>query len=224
MSETGQDDTPPSAVRRWLIPAVLGAGASIVLAMSAINAGWLGGSAVANDCIDRPALREALDAAAQGELAAFRATAEGANYDELSFLAPDGSETDMTDLRGKVLLVNFWATWCGPCKREMPALSALQTRYGGEDFDVITIDLDLGEDGPEKARRFLRDDMGIDNLPLYADPTMASFNVLKQRGVTFGLPTTLLLDAQGCEVGVLGGPAEWDTEDGHALIEAALAA
>ena len=161
-------------------------------------------------------------AAAHGELAGMVATVSGHGYDDLSFLDPQGAPTSLRALRGDVLLVNFWATWCIPCRIEMPALSALQTAYEGRGAKVVTINLDVGTDGPQKAAAFL-EEINTPNLPLYADPTLKSFEALRQRGAALGLPTTLLIGPDGCEWGVLQGPAEWNTPDGHRLVDAAIA-
>ncbi|MEX0627949.1 MAG: TlpA disulfide reductase family protein [Cucumibacter sp.] len=223
MTENRQQDGRPSW-RRWGIGMGLVAAATgIIAAILVSNGGWRAGSgAVAtSDCRANAGVYEAIDAAAQGELAALRATASGHSYDDLKFLDPAGAPTGLTAFRGEVLLVNFWASWCVPCRKEMPALSGLQTIYGERGLEVVTINLDIGEEGPEKGRAFM-EEIGLDNLPLYADPSLAIFDALRQRGVALGLPTTLLIGPDGCEWGVLQGPAEWDTPDGHRLVEAAL--
>ena len=124
----------------------------------------------------------------------------------------------IADFKGKALLVNFWASWCVPCREEMPALDALATKYNSDAFMVLPINLDIGEGGLEKAQAFL-DENSFANLPLYADNTFAAFERLKQQAVAVGLPATLVLDENGCELGVLQGPAHWDTPDGEAVVE-----
>jgi thiol-disulfide isomerase/thioredoxin len=151
-------------------------------------------------------------------LAAPLPTAEGRSFKDLAFVDAAGEAVTLAALSGKTLLVNFWATWCVPCREEMPALDAVSQKYGGADFEVVTINLDIGADGPEKAKRFL-DEEGLEHLPLYADPSFAAFERLKAAGVAIGLPASLLLDGDGCEIAVLQGPAEWDSEDGHKVIE-----
>jgi hypothetical protein len=101
----------------------------------------------------------------------------------------------------------------------MPALDRLQQAMGGKDFTVATINLDV--QNPERAKDFMAE-IGVANLPLYADPTMGVFNDLKRRGLAIGLPTTLLIDGKGCRIGIVEGPAEWDSLDAKALIAAAL--
>ncbi|NOZ32383.1 MAG: TlpA family protein disulfide reductase [Alphaproteobacteria bacterium] len=227
---TQANNTPPPPAkgrplmgRRLFGLGLGGAALGITAGLVAINGGFNAPGAAAGECVANAATSAAIDEAAKGQLAALIPANTARNYDHLDFNDPSGSQTSMSALRGDVLLVNFWASWCGPCRREMPALSALQARYGGRGFEIITINLDVGDDGLEKGRAFLRDDMKIDNLPLFADPTMESFNVLKTMGVALGLPATLLLDRNGCELAVLAGPAEWDTPDGHGVIEVAMA-
>jgi thiol-disulfide isomerase/thioredoxin len=108
-----------------------------------------------------------------------------------------------------------------PCREEMPALDAIATEYNSEKFMVLPINLDIGEGGLEKAKTFL-DEGQFQNLPLYADNTFAAFERLKREAVAIGLPATLLLDPEGCELAVLQGPAEWHSPDGKAVIEALI--
>jgi thiol-disulfide isomerase/thioredoxin len=143
------------------------------------------------------------------------------DFADLAFIDGDGNDRTLADFAGKKLLVNFWATWCAPCREEMPDLDALQTRYGGDDFEVVAISLDMGSDGPVAAQEFL-DEIGATNLALYADPSYKVFERLRNEAVTLGLPATLLLDEQACEIAILQGPAHWDTEDGYRVIEALL--
>ena len=136
---------------------------------------------------------------------------------------PGKTQLTDADLRGKgVVLVNFWASWCVPCREEMPALDALATKYNSDAFMVLPINLDIGEGGQEKAQAFL-DENSFANLPLYADNTFAAFERLKQQAVAVGLPATLVLDENGCELAVLQGPAHWDTPDGEAVVEQMIA-
>ena len=172
----------------------------------------------AGECPAQTAAAETLDAAAVGELAALNGTGEGRGYRSLTFKDVDGTDTSIAAFSGKRLLVNFWASWCVPCREEMPALDALATKYNSDAFMVLPINLDIGEGGLEKAQAFL-DENSFANLPLYADNTFAAFERLKQQAVAVGLPATLVLDENGCELGVLQGPAHWDTPDGEAVVQ-----
>jgi thiol-disulfide isomerase/thioredoxin len=117
------------------------------------------------------------------------------------------------------VLFNLWATWCVPCRKEMPALDALQARLGGPDFEVVAVNIDTRD--PEKPKRWLHE-VGIGHLAYYADPAAKTFQDLKAVGKAFGMPTTLLIDREGCELAALAGPAEWASGDAVKLIEAAL--
>jgi len=119
------------------------------------------------------------------------------------YLTEDGSRGDMEDFRGKVILVNVWATWCVPCREEMPTLDTLQAELGGDHFEVVALSIDRA--GSPVVRRFY-DEIGVTNLKMYVDQTMLSMTALR----AVGLPTTILIDAQGRELGRLVGPAEWD--------------
>lgn len=218
--ETANAKAPSRLWRLGVLTAVaVGIATALWWSNGGVTNNLFGGSG--GSCTADPAVRERIDQAAAGELAAFRATAEGRDHNDLRFQSPEGQTVGFAALPEKVRLVNFWASWCAPCRAEMPALSAIEEKFGGKNFEVTTINLDIGDDGIGKARQFIAE-TGTGNLPLYADQTFKSFDTLKQKGVAIGLPATLLLSPKGCEWGVLAGPAEWDTPDGHGLIEAAI--
>lgn len=162
---------------------------------------------------------EAVDAAARGEVAAILAANPPRSVRDLAFNAPDGSPMTLADLSGKTLLVNLWATWCAPCREEMPALNQLQKEMGSDTFEVVAVNVDTG--GDEKPMRFL-EETKVDALGYYRDSTLGLFNELKRRGLALGLPVTLLVDHEGCMIGHMNGPAEWASEDAKRLIEAAM--
>jgi thiol-disulfide isomerase/thioredoxin len=139
---------------------------------------------------------------------------------DLAFKGPEGQELKTADFKGKTVLLNLWATWCGPCREEMPALNALQKDMGDPGFEVVAVNIDTGSD--EKPKAFLAD-YGIDKLGYYRDSSMGIFNALKKEGLAFGLPVTLVMDKQGCLISAMNGPAAWDSPDGKALIAAAKA-
>lgn len=161
-----------------------------------------------------------LEASAQGDVAAMLAVEEPLQIPTHQFIAPDGSTKTIADFKGKVLLVNLWATWCAPCREEMPAISDLQAQKAGDDFDVLTINIDRG--GREKPEGFLNE-IGVDNLPLYQDASMGIFNNLKKEGIAFGLPVTMLLDENGFILASMNGPAHWSGDDAMNYIDAAIA-
>ena len=135
----------------------------------------------------------------------------------VAFQNADGQPLDLAGFKGKVVLLNLWATWCVPCRKEMPALDRLQAALGSSDFEVVALSIDRS--GVAGARKFL-DSIGIARLKLYADPSAKLANEFK----AVGLPTTILIDRQGREIGRLIGPAEWDDADAQTLIKTALVA
>ncbi|KKB07690.1 TlpA family protein disulfide reductase [Devosia chinhatensis] len=214
-------DTPapqPNHRRSWQLPVAIGVGG-----LGVAIAAWfyLGNAAQATSCPAQIAQAQIVDAAARGELAALNGTGEGRGYADMAFKDAAGTDMTIADFSGKALLVNFWASWCVPCREEMPALDAIATQYNSDRFMVLPINLDIGAGGQEKAQDFL-DEGAFDNLPLYADSTFAAFERLKREAVAVGLPATLLLDPDGCELAVLQGPAEWHSRDGEAVVEALI--
>jgi thiol-disulfide isomerase/thioredoxin len=127
----------------------------------------------------------------------------------------DGAETTLKAFRGRTVLVNFWATWCAPCLKELPSLDALQGELGGEDFTVVAVAAD--PKGPEAAQAFL-DKLGIENLTLSADPKLA---LVIATGGNPKLPLSILYDAEGREIGRLAGEADWASDEAKSLIRAA---
>ncbi len=121
----------------------------------------------------------------------------------LSFLDGKGQPTSLAAFRGKVVLLNIWATWCPPCVREMPTLNKLQKLLGGKEFAVVPLSVDRG--GLFAVKSFYQDNF-IDHLPIYVDPTT---KVLDQLDI-LGTPTTILIDKQGREVARTLGPQDWD--------------
>lgn len=211
---------PKKTARRLIAAAVL---AVVVVAIAASLYLYNAGSSTAAGCGPLPAAAKAVDAAAAGPLAAVQGTGKGRSYADLPFQDASGKPLTLADFEGKTLLVNFWASWCIPCRAEMPALDTLAQKLDGPDFMVLPINLDVGSSGIDKAKAFLASD-NIKTLPLYADPTLAALDRLKDSAVSLGLPTSLLLDRKACEVAVLQGPAAWDSTQGKGVIEALIAA
>ncbi|HWA19241.1 MAG TPA: TlpA disulfide reductase family protein [Devosia sp.] len=201
--------------RRVLAAAALSAVLAIAITFWVSNAGLLG----AAECVPQTAAAQKIDAAATGQLAALNGTGTGRGHSAMSFTDAAGKQFTLKDFAGKTLLVNFWASWCIPCRAEMPALNELAASENDDHFMVLPINLDIGEGGMDKARAFLAQG-NWPNLPLYADPTFESFKKLQTSAVAIGLPSTLLIDAKGCELAVLQGPAEWNSPDGIRVIDA----
>lgn len=155
-----------------------------------------------------------------GEVAAFLPAEKPLNLSELQFHDADGNLVTMGDLKGTKLL-NLWATWCAPCRKEMPHLDNLQRQAGGEDFNVIAVNMDRGE-GNQKPLEFL-EEIGVKDLAYFSDHTMKTFNDLRTKGKAPGLPSTILIGEDGCEIGTMFGPADWASPEAFELINAALA-
>ncbi len=203
------------------IAAVAGilAGAVAVYVRGSTHGNGAGDQASA-DCAGAVATAARLAPLVKGEVAAFRPVDKPDLVRNLAFQAPDGSATSLAAFAGKTVLVNLWATWCVPCRAEMPALDRLEGALGSDAFSVVAVNVD--QNNPERARDFLKE-IGVANLAFYADPSYAIFNELKKRGLALGLPTTILVDGKGCRIGSVEGPAEWDSEDAKALVSAAIA-
>ena len=172
-------------------------------------------------CAPALAAAKALAPLAKGEVAAFQPAEHPFSVKDLTFQNDTGETLDFGAFRGKSVLLNFWATWCVPCRAEMPALDRLAAARAGADFAVVAIDLDTSASANPK--KFLSE-IGVTHLPYYADQSTASYGVLRDSGHAVGLPTTLLIDANGCALGVMSGPAAWDSRDAGALIQAAIGA
>jgi thiol-disulfide isomerase/thioredoxin len=174
------------------------------------------------DAACRPAVEIAARIAplVHGEVAALTVAHAAFQVPDLTFKDAAGRDHALKDWRGRTVLLNLWATWCVPCRKEMPALDALQGELGGANFDVIAVNIDTRD--PEKPLAFLKD-VGIKRLAYYSDRSAHAFEDLKTAGKAFGMPTTLLIDRAGCEIGNMAGPAEWASADGVNLVRAAIA-
>ncbi|TBW33954.1 redoxin domain-containing protein [Siculibacillus lacustris] len=216
---TASQPEPAPRDRRRLAAVALVAG--VILGVGAVYAvGGFGGNAQdAGKCALDRALVDRLTARSIGEVAAFAPAAPSHALGDLAFAEPDGRPTTLAARRGRVVLLNLWATWCVPCRKEMPALDRLQSAVGSPDFEVVAVNLDQRD--PDKPRRF-RDETGIRALAAYADPSLGIFREMQKIGLAHGLPTTVLVSREGCELGSMAGPAEWDGADARALIGEAL--
>jgi thiol-disulfide isomerase/thioredoxin len=143
-------------------------------------------------------------AAAEG-FPGFEPTVPPATVPEIRFSDASGRALTLSDFRGKVVLLNFWATWCGPCVLEMPSLDRLQGLLGGSSFEVVALSLDRG--GAAVVTPFFAKH-GIVHLAQYLDTTTRSSAAFR----VSGLPTSVLIDASGREIGRVEGPAEWDSD------------
>jgi thiol-disulfide isomerase/thioredoxin len=197
--------------------------AVIVVAAAAGSAVLYGKAGAGKDeaalCPNAAAVAQRLAPLAKGEIAALSVDKYPSPAVDLSFNAPDGKKLNLVDFRGRNVLLNLWATWCVPCRAEMPALDRLQAKFGGPDFQVLAVNIDQVR--LDKPKAFFAD-TGVKNLDLYADPSGDAFEALKVAGKALGLPTSLLIDKDGCEIGVMAGPASWDSPDAEAALSALL--
>jgi thiol-disulfide isomerase/thioredoxin len=210
----------PAATRR--IPIAIGA----VLIGAVIGfAGIYGFSGLKRNAGGDAACRPAVDLArklaplAQGEVAALTMATSPLRLPDLAFEDAGGKPRKLSDWRGRTVLVNLWATWCVPCRREMPALDSLQTKLGGPNFEVVAVNIDTRD--PEKPKNFLKD-AHLARLDFFSDPKAKVFQELKAVGRALGMPTSVLVDGQGCEIATIAGPAEWGSDDAVKLITAAV--
>jgi thiol-disulfide isomerase/thioredoxin len=150
-----------------------------------------------------------------GSLDNYKAATELKAVPEIHFLDGAGKDRTLADFKGKVVVLNLWATWCTPCVAEMPTLEHLQQKMGENDVVVIALSIDRG--GVDTVREFF-DRVGVKALPVFVDPTMRAQSTLS----AFGLPTTIIIDRDGNERGRLLGPAEWDSDRAIDLIETAM--
>lgn len=163
---------------------------------------------------------KALAASATGQVAAMLPADPPVSLAPLAFNDPSAKPMTLADRAGKTVLLNLWATWCAPCREEMPALDALQKAKGSDKFEVMAVNVDTGDD--TKPKKFLSE-TNVATLAYYRENTLTLFEDLKQRGLALGLPVTLLIDAEGCLLAHMNGPAAWSSPDATRLIDAATA-
>lgn len=156
---------------------------------------------------------------ASGEVASLTMASKPRQMPDLAFLDGEGQPRKLSDWKGKTVLLNLWATWCVPCRTEMPALDRLQGKLGGDKFAVVAINIDTRDS--DKPKAFLKD-ANLTRLGNFHDEKASVFQELKSVGMAVGMPTSVLIDSQGCELGNMAGPAEWDSEDAIKLINAAV--
>jgi len=215
----------PSFAKKRLALVLAGGVAGVVVGLAGVygiatltrNVG--GDTAKDVTCLPAVEMARKLAPFARGEVAGVNVAKRPLKVPALAFQDAAGKPLTLDDWRGRTVLLNLWATWCVPCRKEMPALDALQQRLGGPGFEVVTINIDTRD--PDKPKAWLKE-VGITKLAYYADPAAKTFQDLKAIGRAFGMPTTLLIDPNGCEIGSIAGPAEWASDDAIKLIQAAL--
>ena len=157
----------------------------------------------------------ALEALREGLMKKLVFHAEPKPISDVAFTDPDGGIHNLTDYQGKYILVNFWATWCAPCRKEMPSLDRLQAELGGNNFAVVPIA--TGRNTLPGITKFF-DAAKVTHLPILLDPKQ---KLARNMGV-LGLPITMIIDPEGREIARLRGDAEWDTQSALAIINALI--
>ncbi|WP_018631646.1 TlpA family protein disulfide reductase [Neomegalonema perideroedes] len=207
----GEDGAAPAAQSAASAPSTASAAATPAAAPApalVVPAKWRG--------LDETARTE-LRALAAGPMARLIVHPETRPFWEKGFASETDAPMDLTDFRGRVTLLNFWATWCAPCRAEMPALDALQRELGGPDFHIAPLNIERG--GAEKSRAFFAE-IGVKDLPVYLDPR----STLAKEFAVLGLPVSVLLDREGREVARLTGDADWSSPEAQAVIRRLVAA
>jgi len=212
-------EQPLSTARRWRAMIALFAVAAVVTGAAIYGIGAMQGNADPA-CRASAELAKHLAPLARGEVAAINIADDPQKLPDLTFTDAGGQPHKLSDFKGRTVLLNLWATWCVPCRKEMPALDALQAKLGDDKFQVVAVNIDTRN--LDKPKAWL-DEVGIKRLGYFADPSAKVFQDLKAIGKALGMPTTLLVDPNGCELGTMAGPAEWASDDGLKLIEAAKA-
>jgi len=203
--------------RRMVLASIFGALAAIAAAAVLYETARPAGK-LASDCPAESArLAAKLAPMAKGELAALSVAAEPRRPEQFAFQREDGGKLTLADFRGRAVLLNLWATWCVPCRAEMPALDRLQAAKGGPGFEVVAVNVDTAR--LERRAAFL-DSIGVKALTRYADPSGDVFETLRKDGKALGLPVTLIVDKDGCEIGAVEGAVKWDSAQAEALVGA----
>lgn len=201
--------------RRSLI-ALAALGILFILAAVLYGRGGGAGNQAYAECAGSADISVKIARVAVGGVAALQAEKNPRPLPDFTFSGPNGP-TNRKDFLGKPYLLNVWATWCVPCREEMPALDALQGEKGGANFSVLALNMDTRN--VEKVPQWLKDN-GVSHLALYQDSEGKAFQTLRREGLVTGLPTTILVDERGCMVARMAGPAAWNGPDAINVIEA----
>lgn len=212
--------TAPQNRRFRLVRLLAGGGAVLLVGSLGVLYGMrgIGKETAAAACPGTAALSARLDPLVHGEVAALNLAKTPQLMPNLNFQDGAGAVKSLADFKGRTVLLNLWATWCVPCRKEMPALDRLQAKLGGADFAVVAVNVDTAK--LDRPKQFLTA-IGITALSFYADPSGQAFQTLRESGPVMGLPTTFLIDRDGCTVGTMAGSAEWSSVDAEKVITAA---
>jgi thiol-disulfide isomerase/thioredoxin len=219
MTEPPAGQKPP-LTRRPLLIAVAAIAGALIGTAGVYGIGGFQRNAPVGTCQAAVEHAKRLDPLAHGEVAAVSPATKPLMIPNMSFVDRNGTRHTLDEWRGRTVLLNLWATWCIPCRREMPALDALEQKLGGPKFEVVALNIDTRN--LDRPKSWLAN-VGVSRLSYYADPSAKVFQDLKVIGRAAGLPTSILIDPNGCELGYIAGPAEWASEDALKLISAAMA-
>ncbi len=212
----GVDDVSPARPRRprrlWL-----GGALAVLVGLGVVYGLATPGKDAAGVCTASADATARLDPLIHGEVAALSLAHPARPMPNIAFQADGNTPKTLADFHGRTVLVNLWATWCVPCRKEMPALDKLQAALGGPDFEVVAVNVDTAR--LDRPRKFLQE-IAVTHLPFYADPTGAVLQTAKENGPVLGLPTTFLVDKNGCAVATMAGPADWASEEAKKVVEA----
>lgn len=198
--------------------------AAVIIASTAVFGGIYGigglmrNAAAQSACAPAVNLAKKIAPLAKGEVAALTMATSPLQLPDLAFEDSEGKTRKLSEWKGRTVLVNLWATWCVPCRKEMPALDKLQETLGSKDFEVVAINIDTRD--PDKPKNFLKDG-SLTKLAYFHDQKARVFQDLKSAGRALGMPTSVLVDGAGCEIATIAGPAEWASDDAVKLIKAA---
>jgi thiol-disulfide isomerase/thioredoxin len=202
MSELSEAKSATFTKRALRVLAVIGLGAAIYVIAQACSKPSAGGD---------------LKSLAKGDMAKLTMLADAGPQPATAFNGPDGRPVRLGDFKGKVVVLNLWATWCAPCVIEMPTLAKLAESYQGKPVEVVAVSIDKAE-GTDKAKAFIAKQ---GHLKFYQDPTMSlPFDV---RPPAPGMPTTVIYGKDGVEKARISGEADWSTADARAVIDHLLA-
>ena len=217
----GTENPAQDRAKRRLAVVAAGSLAGVAIGLAAVYGitTFLGNRAGDAQCAPAVATAGRVASLARGEVAGVVVASRPLRLPDLAFRDGSGGERHLAEWRGRTVLLNLWATWCIPCRKEMPALDELQAKLGGPPFEVVAINIDTRD--ANKPRAWLKE-VGIGRLAYYADPSAKLFQDLKIIGRAPGMPTTILVDPAGCEIGTVAGPAEWASGDAVRLVTAAI--
>lgn len=218
---TATPDAPqPETRARFTTSVALLAGVVVALGVGAVYEITRAGDkpiAHSGACARSLDTARAIDPLIKGEVAALMPARAPRDLSAIGFDDADGHKTGIGAFAGRTILLNLWATWCVPCRAEMPSLDKLEAKLGTKSFGVVPVDVDQLR--LEKARSFFKD-TGVTSLPFYSDNSADILRAL----ASAGLPTTVLVGPDGCEIATMAGPAQWDSPEAAALIERATKA